>query len=88
MSAFGTGISSTVSAYSCPVCARSVPPLGWIRPEAATNGHSGDANTEELPVESRTCPACRTLLQRKPPGDWQTAPSLRGKRKPRKRFQS
>ena len=71
-------------------------PLGWIEPETATNGHTdGEPNSghtdnpdpEVLPVESRTCPACRTHLQRKPPGSWQLVPIReRAKKGWRRRF--
>jgi hypothetical protein len=59
------------------VCAELVAPLGWIGPAEATNGDSGDGGAEDLPLESRTCPACRTRLQRTPPGGWELVPGGR-----------
>ena len=76
-----------MGSYGCPVCAEVVSPLGWIEPGKATNGHTDNPDPEDLPVESRTCPACRTHLERKPPGSWQLAPIReRAKKGWRRRF--
>jgi hypothetical protein len=84
---FPSGYTLDVGSDSCPVCAQVVPPLGWIPPKKATNGQTGGTHAGHLPIESRTCPACHTRLERTPPGDWQSAPlPRRSEQKSRQRF--